>query len=324
MRRYFDPAEIEQELIKLQRQMSAGETRAALFNIVVFASEADRRQADEPVNFLLGKRAARVVHITNTSDSESQMNVSARCFQDEQNRGVCIQEIVVENGRDDAGSAPGTWTPLLIRDIPVYLFWLAPFDGGSASFAHAIEHADKVLIDSDHSIQKGESARSVLTAVRETVRREGAFVTDFSWKRLEGFRRAVARLFSAPEGLEDLPMISRVELSGLGELSGGYFVEWLAVTLDWTGPLSDLKRADGSSVDVETSSGEDFHIRFELDDGREYRCDQIEPECVRIVPAEGESATIPLGVRNDGAILLEEVDFARPDGVFLNVVERLS
>jgi hypothetical protein len=29
-------------------------------------------------------------------------------------------------------------------------------------------------------------------------------------------------------------------------------------------------------------------------------------------------------VRNDGAILLEEVDFARPDGVFLNVVERLS
>ena len=123
-----DVPAVEQELARIQRELTNSEVRTSLFNLVVFSPDAEKTMANEALNYLLGKRAARVIHIVNSGADgkraqESRLDVSARCFIDAERKSVCFQEIVITNGSDGAGGAPGSWVPLLVRDIPTLILW---------------------------------------------------------------------------------------------------------------------------------------------------------------------------------------------------------
>ena len=156
-----DVPAVEQELARIQRELTNSEVRTSLFNLVVFSPDAEKTMANEALNYLLGKRAARVIHIVNSGADgkraqESRLDVSARCFIDAERKSVCFQEIVITNGSDGAGGAPGSWVPLLVRDIPTLILWQDTLCDKQELLAHAQEQAEKLLVDTEQSVALGD------------------------------------------------------------------------------------------------------------------------------------------------------------------------
>jgi glucose-6-phosphate dehydrogenase assembly protein OpcA len=320
-----DVPAVEAELARLQRELTNSEVRTSLFNLVVMSPDAQRAMVDEALNYLLGKRAARVIHIVTRSDEDSGLEVSARCFVDHEHKGVCFEEIIITNGRDEQGGAPGTWIPLLIRDIPTYILWLDTISDKQELFAHVQNQADKILVDSDHGVERGENPDVLLSLLGRVTVQEGVPLADFSWKRLRPYQRLVASAFDREERTEMLHEIAAVSLRGLKPMAGRLFGLWFAERLGWSRRVEPARGGDdapehdcyrdvrGRPVDVRIYPGEpgcDVSIEIDLTNEQTIGIHGSE-ELVVSVPSNGE-------------ILLEEVDAVYADDFYRNALALLA
>lgn len=313
---------VEAELARIQRELTSSEVRTSLFNLVVLSSDVHRAQADEALTYLLGKRAARVIHVVAEDTDESRLEVSARCTVDDDRKGVCFQEIVITNGRDQAGGAIGTWAPLLVRDIPTYVLWLDAITGREALFENAITQVDKLIIDSERAEELGEDPEHVLHSLRRTVSDQNVPVADFAWKRLRPFRQLAADAFAqAPELLDT---IARVQLSGLGSVAARLFGLWLAERLGWSPSASDAEgdryvATGGRGISVQRLEREpecDQQVSFHLADGSSIDLLTYESGCADIDFADGHEKRQNIATPSAGEILLEEVDAVYADSLY--------
>ncbi|HUX13057.1 MAG TPA: glucose-6-phosphate dehydrogenase assembly protein OpcA [Spirochaetia bacterium] len=344
MKALFSPREVERELQMLQRELSPAEARAALFNLVIFSHEGLSNPSEEALAHLLGKRAARIIQIRNCRDSESTMSVTARCFPDSENRGVCFQEINIQNGRDNAGSAPGTWTPLLLRDIPVYFLWYDRLDGNREYIRLVRDQADKFIVDSRWNEKNGERAESVSAVLADELLAERQLVSDLAWKRGLPLRRITASLFDNGAGVENLYAISAVEIQAECENEAHLYGLWLSSRLDWhwLGRTNDPTERGHSVWHALDRTEAPIDVRFDVCEGEAEQSDRN--TSVRFVLREGDPITVtgtPGGCadtivpgREDerqlflnprvGELLLDEVDSMRTDRLYIDALTQYS
>ena len=111
----LDPRIIEGEIARIREKESnpySSGTRTNIFTLIVFRSKG----APEPGNpdhvetalqYLLGKRPARIITIRRARSPRTEAWVSGRCFPDRRNKGVCFEEVRIESGDDGVGADPG-------------------------------------------------------------------------------------------------------------------------------------------------------------------------------------------------------------------------
>lgn len=313
-----DVSAVERELARIQRELTSTEVRTSLFNLVIFSPDAEKTMADDALNFLLGKRAARVIHVVNRNLPESNLEVSARCFVDAHRRGVCFQEIVITNGRDGAGGAPGSWVPLLVRDIPTFVLWLDTISDRRELLSHAQEQAEKLLVDSEHSIALGDSEQEVLTALREIVV-EGIPVSDFAFKRLRPLQRIVASAFDAPDRTPLLEQVTGVRLAGVSHVAARLFSLWVAERLGWKAQNGAFRDRRGRVIQVRHQTevdGCDGEVVLELEGGETVDVRIQEAGCADVDFPEGARTHPVMVVPTSGELLLEEVDNMNSDALY--------
>ena len=237
----FDPEQIETELAEIQKRNSPTEARTVILNLLVVSDEESRPRTEQALGAVLGKRAARVIHIVDGQRGESDISLSARCYLDYERKSVCFQEVRIENGADGVGAAPGSWTPLLIRDIPVYVLWLASFGPRPALLDHVQEQADKLIIDSEYAAASGDTTGDIFGAVSGVMLPEGFRISDLTWQRTLPLRRVTAHTFDAEEPARALFDLEAVELSGAPPMFAALYLGWIASRLGW-----QPREADGS------------------------------------------------------------------------------
>ncbi|TVQ25628.1 MAG: hypothetical protein EA382_06720 [Spirochaetaceae bacterium] len=326
-----DVPAVEAELARIQRELTHSEVRTSLFNLVVMSRDARRAMADDALNYLLGKRAARVIHIVSSDRDTSAIEVSARCFIDAEHKGVCFQEIVITNGGDRAGGAPGSWTPLLVRDIPTFVLWLDAITSDDRLFAHTLAQCDKLIVDSDHSVALADEPDALTRTLAQVVH-DGMPVADFSWKRLRPYRRLTAAAFDAPDRRGALSHISRVVISGLRTVETRLFGLWLADRLGWREPdfatvdrFVDARTRPVTIESAQPDPGCAVSVGFETTSGDRIDVSAGEDGCSDIEYPDGDQASGIVSVPSAGEILLEEVDAVYADELYaaaLAVVRR--
>jgi|GEM_PF-1070714 len=232
----FDPAGIERELHILERSQSQAETRTSLFNLVVVGTGEGVAETEERLlGRLLGRRAARVIHITLDTPGPTEVFVNARCLPDREDKGVCFQEIHISAGEDGAGTAPGSWSAFLIRDIPVHVLWMTGLAGRRQVLRHTREQADKFIIDGACQVRPGGlSFDDYLMAVKIELLGQGVPTADLAWERLAPLRGLTAQAFDFPGPLAALPEVEEILLSGAGETELRLYGLWVASRLGWT------------------------------------------------------------------------------------------
>ena len=320
----FDPAKIERELAVLEREKSGSGTRATLFNLAVFAPEEAAGRIESLLAFLLGKRAARVIRVVLDAPGASRVGVSARCVPDREDRGVCFQEILVENGPDNAGIAPGTWPALLVRDIPVYAVWLEALGARPELLEQLGEFADKLIIDSEYSTRRGDEPAGMYRRILDYSRRHVLAVSDFAWRRTAGARIQTARLFDEVEDEDVFDKIGTVRLAGFSPAAARLYKAWLTGRLGWLGAGPEYRNENGgrvSFVERSESAAGSLEITFAAGPGRDLKV-RLDPDGLTEFQAGGckrGSVLLP----SDGEILLREVDVPSADAGFLSAVENL-
>jgi len=327
MTTYADPVAIEQQLRKTQQEFAPNEARTSLFNLVVYVDGHDDAKLTEALNFLHGKRPSRVIIVRRNAGGETRADATARCVTDNNDKVLCIQEILISSGDDGAGEAPETWTPLLIREIPVFIWWLASLD--KAPLPELFDEiADRVFIDSGLATDP----LAFLGSLAQRVSGLKTPVTDFAWSSAAPLLKLTAHAFNAADRRPFLAEIESVTFEGGRTAEVALYFQWIKTKLDWTGSQAptgkawNLKDEAGKPVSVvhrnPAALEKGFAITFKTRSGVTLKLSDSH-EGFAVSEGTGlEKYTAVFRYQDTGEALLTEVDRNASDRLYLELLGR--
>lgn len=275
--------QVENEFIDLWREVAEtaqakggvrAVTTAQVLNLVIHAqSSSAANDYIRDVDFITGRHPCRV--ITAVADAAEdgvpvQAWVSIHCqLPPSGGRQVCCEQVSVVAGGGSVRQIPAAIIPLLISDLPVFLWWPqgTPFD--DYLFRNLVDSMNRLIIDSSTF----ENPEGTLASLPARLRSNWPHIamTDMNWARLTRWRELVAQFFDGPVLLPYLDRIDRVIIDfSLSERGGPVnraqalmMAGWLASRLGWepADNVYDLARADGNkpaSARLSLRSGKRF------------------------------------------------------------------
>src|ERR671914_3053803 len=256
----MSPGEIERELARLRMNEDGTlGARASVLNLVAVTNEETAPGVTRVVSELSGRYPSRVVLIVSDPDEEEanlEVSLSSFCGLRRGLPGgnqVCAEQIKIHVEGPPAGHLESLAGPLLIPDLPVFLWYPGEFSPRSQEFAAMADLADRIIVD---SAAAGDSAclREIAGFLEDP---ESPAIGDLQWVMLSPWRALVAELFNPPERAEELGKIRKVEVlhTPAGECRALLFVGWFASKLGWR--TEDVSRVEeGREVRFAGPSGE--------------------------------------------------------------------
>jgi glucose-6-phosphate dehydrogenase assembly protein OpcA len=280
--RGIDAARLERELSAMWAGMSDGEeggagvVRACALNLIVYAEGPEERAE---VDALLGEvierhpsRALVVVADRARAEASLEAYISTRCQLSPRGaKRICGEQITIEAGGAAVETAWTAVAPLLVPDVPVFLWWKDIPHYDDRVFMRLAALADRVVIDSA-SFDRPHFDFIRLSEILEAGRLR---LSDINWGRLTSWRSVVAGFWDVADYRPSLAQIERVAVAydppdhGPGEVAPKALlaVGWLAACLGWepapggelgAGGRARFRLRDGErAVEVELLAGED-------------------------------------------------------------------
>jgi glucose-6-phosphate dehydrogenase assembly protein OpcA len=249
--------QIEHELgqLRMNEDGTLG-LRASVLNLIVVTDEESAESVTHSVSNIAGRYPSRaIVLISDPEEGETNLDFRLSAFCSIRGGGqVCAEQITIHAEGPPAEHLESLAGPLLISDLPVFLWYPGPFSPSSVEFSGMATLADRIIIDSAAAGDCGISLREIAGLLG----RPGTpAIGDLQWVQLSPWRALAAELFSSPERAGELERLRKVEILHApdGECRALLFVGWLASTLGWS--LEDATRtAEGREVRFAGPSGE--------------------------------------------------------------------
>lgn len=314
---------IEEEIKRALSESAGAATRASLFNLIIFKQAFQEFGIDSSLNYILGKRPARIIFIDSGFPGQSQAVVSVRCYPGSKDGAVCFEEVHIQNGDDAIGRDPGFWSSLIIREIPLYVWWLESLMPFPNIFSQIDELADRFLINTGVNESLNEDPFQIVQSLAFQLNKNPSLsFADFSWQRLRPLRKGTAALFEPEAERHILSEIEAVVLNGGNTSEGLLYFLWLAERLGW-----QLKNREGDKLLMDKSDGvgivlnhenkgpleSGFLLAFYIRGGDRMELQCSGDNCAFIVSPGSVKRTMALQLPSQGEILLREVDSLEAD-----------
>lgn len=351
-----DAVKLERELARMWAEMSApkgggqgaGVVRACALNLVVYV--AGREECPE-VNDLLEVvverhpcRALLLVADREAGVPRLEAFVSTRCqLTPRGSKQVCGEQITIEADGPVVETASTAVAPLLVPDVPVFLWWKDIPHYEDRLFDRLAEMADRVVIDSasfDHPHKD-------MLRLAEILKTRRLRASDLNWGRLTSWRALVAGFWDVADYRDSLAQIVRVEIEydppdrSHAEVAPKALLAlgWIASCLGWEvagrgstlGPGSahfklqdggreveavlaatdDLAGRDGwiTSLTLTTDAGDQFYVVLRMGEGK------LETGA-RLGGGETVGRVLAYEARSEGQRLSAELDILSRDEVY--------
>ncbi len=224
----LDVQAVERELNRLWMESAGGHSagddeevegavmRARVLNLMVYISS---EEALESVNRLLSEismmhpcRALVMVAERTREDRDIEMFVSSHCRPgDDEGVSLCCEQVTMTARGVFAVELPSAAEPLLVPDLPVFLWWRDQPRLGDEVFRKLSHASDRVILDSADFLQPYEDLLALNTLL-ERERAEHTGLSDLNWARLTSWRGLLANLYDVREYREALDNLSRVRV----------------------------------------------------------------------------------------------------------------
>jgi glucose-6-phosphate dehydrogenase assembly protein OpcA len=230
--------------------------RASVLNLIVVTDEDAAEGVTRSVSNIAGRYPSRaIVLISDPEEVETNLEFRLSAFCSTRGGGaqVCAEQITIHAEGPPAEHLESLAGPLLISDLPVFLWYPGPFSPSSVEFVGMSALADRIIIDSAAAGDCETSLREIAGLLEEP---ETPAIGDLQWVQLSPWRALVAELFSSPERAGELERLRGIEILHApdGECRALLFVGWLASSLGWS--LEDATRtAEGREVRFAGPSG---------------------------------------------------------------------
>ncbi len=251
-------SEVEHELGKLRANEDGTlALRSSVLNLIVVTDEEAAPEVTHSVSNLAGRYPARAIVLISDPEGERNVEVQLSAFCNVRGGGgaqVCAEQVTIHAEGPPANHLESLAGPLLIPDLPVFLWYPGAFSSHAPEFAAMADLADRVIVDSAAREDREASLREMATLIEA----EGVpAVGDLQWVGLSPWRSLLADAFAAPERVGDLEKIGAVEVlyAPGGESRALLLVGWLASTLGWR-PRDLSREGDHRTVRFEGPAGD--------------------------------------------------------------------
>jgi glucose-6-phosphate dehydrogenase assembly protein OpcA len=270
---------LERELTRLRRASSAQATeqghsvaRAAVLNLVVYADrEMHARRAAASTSRLSNRHPSRAIIILGDRQRESvDVAIQMHCHvpRPDETAQICYEQILARVQGDADERVASVVIPLLVPDLPVFLWWTGTPPHDTRRFDDLIALADRLIVDSA-DFARPEQTLAVIAELARTHHGRKFGVTDLNWTRLTPWRELVASFFDVDAWRPCLDNILGVRV-GFGVDMDGHdihpsqallLIGWLASRLGWKpvdslapseagGHLFKMANAEGAAISI--------------------------------------------------------------------------
>ncbi|WP_162924306.1 glucose-6-phosphate dehydrogenase assembly protein OpcA [Rubrobacter indicoceani] len=340
--------QVERELARL-RMNDDGTVglRSSVLNLIVVTSEQDAPQITRSISELADRYPSRAIVLISDPDGEKNLDVRLAAFcslRGGANQHICSEQITVHAEGPPARHLDSIAGPLLMPDLPTFLFYPGEFSAESPEFSRVASLSEHIIVDSNSSSDFEETFREVAKLTGEA---SCPPVGDLQWATLTPWRSLAGDLFGSADRAADLEGIRRVEIAHApdGASRAMLFAGWTSYVFGWkpvsTEKLAGCKRfvfekPDGSAVEFTVSplgpegSGDAdaplSRITLESHDSvfEVSRPKNREEVCVRVIrngELVGES-TARLGSFDTSAMLGQELKRRGRDRTYENSLKR--
>ena len=264
-------AEVEHELGKLRANEDGTlALRSSVLNLIVVTDEEAAPEVTRSVSNLAGRYPARAIVLISDPEGERNVEVGLSAFCNVRGGGgaqVCAEQVTIHAEGPPANHLESLAGPLLVPDLPVFLWYPGAFSPHAPEFAAMADLADRLIVDSAAREDREDSLREMAALIEAE---DAPAVGDLQWVGLSPWRSLLADAFAAPERVGDLEKIEGAEVlyAPGGESRALLLVGWLASSLGWS--PKDLSRdGDHRTVRFDAPSGEvSAHLSPDSPDAR--------------------------------------------------------
>jgi glucose-6-phosphate dehydrogenase assembly protein OpcA len=281
----IDAAKLEKELNAMWAEMSApegerqsaGVVRACVLSLVVYASGPEERgEVDELLGAVVERHPCRaIVLVADREAKEMRLDafVSTRCqLSSRGSKRICGEQITIEAAGAAVDTASTAVAPLLVPDVPVFLWWKDIPHYDDKLFNRLAGMADRVVIDSasfDHP-------HADMLRLAQLLEGGALRLSDLNWGRLTSWRTLVASFWDVADYRESLSQINKVvieydppdrsheQIAPKALLALG----WIAASLGWDVPQGGstlanngaqflLRGGDGRDIEAALAATDD-------------------------------------------------------------------
>lgn len=257
---------------------------------------------------------------------------------------VCCEQITIEAAGRALARLPGLVFPLLVPDLPVYVWWAGqvPREGEPRRevLRRLLDVADALVVDSAGMPDPMGALGSVASLSRSLPRG----LRDLTWGRLTPWRDLLAQTFDPAPLAAALDRVDRVRITAGGSPSTDpvgalLLLGWLGSRLGWEverpasrkdGRMDGELRRSGGVVQAEVVGGPGPVSSVELQAGGQERVvvvitrrseEEVASVEVRVGRGRPRSHTAGFVSFDQVALLAREIDLATPDTAFLDALE---
>jgi glucose-6-phosphate dehydrogenase assembly protein OpcA len=217
----IEAAKLERELNAMWLEMStpvgnggtggAGVVRACVLNLVVYAEGAEERaEVDELLAEVVERHPCRAIVLTaerGAVEPRLEGFVSTRCqLSSRGSKRICGEQITIEAAGPAVDTASSAVAPLLVPDVPVFLWWKNIPHYDDKLFTRLAGMADRIVIDSASFDQPHEDLRRLASLLEGGRLR----LSDLNWGRLTSWRALVAGFWDVADYRDSLAQVEKI------------------------------------------------------------------------------------------------------------------
>jgi glucose-6-phosphate dehydrogenase assembly protein OpcA len=241
-------------------------TRACTQNLLVYTTNTQNRSTlDDILDEVTEQHPGRtLILVANRESQEAALEayVSTRCrLLDATTRQICGEQVTIDAGGSAVNTVASAIAPLLVPDVPVFLWWNDAPRYEDGLFGQLVSMSDRVVIDSasfDHPYRD-------LLGLAQLIRGQAcqARMSDLNWGRLTSWRALMASFWDIPDYRPHLEKIDRVDVEYSQSTATATEIApkallvaaWFASRLGWTLDHSSSAETTGASFAFRSGSG---------------------------------------------------------------------
>ena len=226
-------------------------TRACVLNLIIFSSSVDDHAAtsalldevsnDHPGRFFL------IIANRESVLPKLESKASVRCRKLESGRPeICGEQIILAVDGDALETTASAIAPLLVSDVPVFLWWKDAPDYDQHLWEHLVSISDRVVVDSSSFARPLEDIRKLASFL--ALEESEVKLTDLNWSRLTSWRTLIAAFWDVPVYRTHLDKLQSVSIrycpaNGVRDRVAAkpfLLTGWLASRLGWQSQGSEI------------------------------------------------------------------------------------
>ena len=269
-------AALERELARMRRSMGAHAkeqgvpvARASVLNLVIFATrDAHARRAATTIDELATRHPSRAIVVLADRRREGvppDLEMHCRLSDPSALQQVSYEQILIRARGDADRRLASALIPLLLPDLPVFLWWTETPPLEAEYFEELLGLADRLIVDSGDFARPDSTLPRLHAVARAGHGRYG--LTDFNWTRITPWRELVSQFFDVPAWRPFLDGVTGIRIGFAVDADGReihpsqplLLIGWLASRLGWRaveslapseagGLLFAMKRGDGAEI----------------------------------------------------------------------------